>query len=96
MVLTKSGLPNVKLDTIKSIVGEVFDKNADFGLSNFESLLQEENLDMHKVVYTFIDSISDSLPDYTDRQREELSAIAKMACHLMYKGMTKQLEINDM
>lgn len=96
MVLSKSGLPNVRLDTIKSIVGEVFDKNQDFGISDFKSSLEEENPDMCKILYTFIDSISDSLPDYTIRQREELSAIAKMACHLMYKGMTKQLEINNM
>ena len=96
MVLTKSGLPSVRLDTIKSIVGEVFDKNVDFGISDFESSIKEENPDMCKVLYTFIDSISESMPDYTPRQRDELSAIAKMACHLMYKGMTKQLEINDM
>jgi len=96
MILAKSGLPRVKYETIKSIVGEVFDKNKDFGLGDFESSMEDENLELAFVLHTFIESITTSVPGYDLDQRDELAAVAKMSCHLLYKSMTKQLEINDM
>ena len=96
MILTESGLPSVKYDTIKSIVGEVFDKKKDFGISDFESTIEDENYNLAFVLHTFIESIADSIPGYNSDQRDELSAVAKISCHLLYKSMVKQLEINSM
>jgi len=93
MKLTKSGVPHVHPATIESIIEEVFVKNDDFGIKEFMSSLEEENVDMCYILYSFIDSIAD-YHAYNDDQKEQFCALAKIACHLMYKSMEKQLEIN--
>lgn len=94
MKVTRSGVPHVHPATIESIISEVFSKNEDFGVKEFMSSMEKENADMCFVLYTFINSIADTLSKYNEEQREEFCALAKMACHLMYKSMEKQMEIN--
>ena len=94
--ITDSGLPSVKADTIESIVSEVFSKNEYFGLPDFLSSMVEENLEMCSVLYSFIESVSNSLSDDDPKRMDEMCAVAKMSCHLMYKSMAKQIEIERM
>tara|TARA_Y100000034_G_C6884325_1_gene405801 strand:- start:23 stop:328 length:306 start_codon:yes stop_codon:yes gene_type:complete len=93
---TNSGLPHINPDTIESIVEEVFTKNEDFGIKEFMSSLEKENREMCYILYCFIDSIADWYCHDDEEQREEFCAIAKISCHLMYKSMEKQLEIDRM
>ena len=93
---TDSSLPKVNSDTIEGIIAEVFAKNEYFGVPDFMSTMKEENYDMCLILYSFIDSISDSLSERNEEEKEELSAVAKISCHLMYKSMVKQIEINQM
>lgn len=91
-----NGLPRVRFETVTSIVDEVFTKNTDFGLSDFLSTMENSNPDLAVVVYSFIDSIADALAKYNEEQQDEICAVAKMAAHLVYKSLEKQLEINHM
>ena len=88
-------LPTVKLETIESIVDEVFAKNETFGVQEFMSRMETDNRDMCIVLYSFIEAVADSLSQYNDVQKEEFCALAKMSTHLLYKGLTKQIEINN-
>lgn len=94
--ITNSGLPHISPDTIESIVEEVFTKNKNFGIKEFMSSLEEENREMSCILYCFIDSVADWYSDDDEEKREEFCAIAKICCHLMYKSMEKQLEIDRM
>ena len=88
-------LPVVKSETIESIIEEVYTKNAEFGIKDFESKLDTENFELACVLYSFLDSITDSI--YTNKHlREEVCALSKICCHLLYKSLEKQLEINEM
>ena len=89
-------MPHISPDTIESIVEEVFTKNEDFGIKEFMSSLEEENREMSYILYCFIDSVADWYSGDDEEQREEFCAIAKICCHLMYKSMEKQLEIDRM
>ena len=86
-------LPKVKTDTIKSIVDEIFTKNHDFGVE--ESAMETENEDLAETLFSFMDTIADYLGD-TDHEKEQFSAIARIASHLVYKSLSKQLEIDEM
>ena len=46
-------LPTVKLETIESIVDEVFAKNETFGVQEFMSRMETDNRDMCIVLYSF-------------------------------------------
>ena len=88
-------LPKVKSDTIKSIVDEVFTKNYDFGVEEFESTIETENEDLAEMLFSFTDTVADYLGE-TTYEKEQYSAIARIAAHLVYKSLSKQLEINEM
>lgn len=88
-------LPKVKTETIESIVDEIFTKNVDFGVEEFESALEKENNDLAVTLFSFMDTISDYLGQ-TDHEKEQFSALTRIACHLMYKSLSKQSEIDEM
>jgi hypothetical protein len=89
-------LPVVKAITVESIVDEVYSKNSSFGVEEFRSSLEENNPELAMVVYSFIDALSDYMAGNDNGRREECCAIGKIACHLMYKSLEKQMEINNM
>ena len=88
-------LPKVKSDTIESIIEEVCTKNTEFGIKDFESHLDTENFELACVLYSFLDSIADSI--YSNEElRNEVCALSKICCHILYKSLEKQIEINEM
>ena len=88
-------LPKVKAETVESIIEEVYAKNSEFGIKHFESKLDTENFELACVLYSFLDSITDNI--YTiKRLRDEVCALSKICCHLLYKSLQKQIEINEM
>ena len=89
-------IPKINAATMESIVEEVYIKNEDFGIDEFRSGLEKENIDAAYVLYSFIDSIADYMSEEDDEKMEKYSAIAKMSCNLLYKTIEKQIEINEM
>ena len=88
-------LPKVKAETVESIIQEVYTKNTEFGIKDFKSQLETENIELAWVLYSFLDSIADSM--YRDESlRDEVCALSKICCHLLYKSLEKQIEINEM
>ena len=96
MKQTHSGLPYVKLQTIESIIDEVFNKNQSFGLNEFISNLEEDNAEMCIVLYSFMDALADQVSGGDNSSHDQYAAVAKITCHLLYKSLAKQLEINGM
>jgi len=89
-------IPLIKKETMQSIIEEVYIKNEDFGIDEFRSDLEKENIDVAYVLYSFIDAIADYMSKEDAEKMEECSAIAKMSCNLLYKTIEKQMEINEM
>ena len=88
-------LPTVRSETIESIIEEVCTKNTEFGVKDFRSKLDTENFELACVLYSFLDSITDNI--YTNKRlRYEVCALSKICCHLLYKSLQKQIEINEM
>ena len=88
-------IPKVKAETVESIIEEVYAKNSEFGIKHFESKLDTENFELACVLYSFLDSITDNI--YTNKRlRDEVCALSKICCHLLYKSLQKQIEINEM
>ena len=88
-------LPVVKSETIESIIEEVCTKNIEFGVKDFKSKLDTENFELAYVLYSFLDSIAANIS--TDETlRDEVCALSKICCHLLYKSLEKQIEINEM
>ena len=58
------------------------------------STMEKENRDMCIVLYSFIDAVANSLANYNEEQKERFCALAKMSTHLLYKSLTKQIEID--
>ena len=88
-------LPKVKAETVESIIEEVYAKNSEFGIKHFESKLDTENFELACVLYSFLDSIADSI--YSNEElRNEICALSKICCHILYKSLEKQIEINEM
>jgi len=48
------------------------------------------------VLYSFIDAIADQISGGDNSTHDQYAAIAKITCHLLYKSLAKQLEINTM
>ena len=88
-------LPVVSKDTITSIVSEIFAKNNDFGIEEFLSNLEKDNKQLAFVLYTLLDTIVDNFTA-DEYEREHVAAIYKIASHLLYKSLEKQIEINEM
>jgi hypothetical protein len=96
MTETKSELPYVQLHTIESIIDEVFHKNTSFGVTEFISNLEDDNTEMCIVLYSFIDAIAEEVSGGDNALHDQYAAVAKITCHLLYKSLAKQLEINTM
>ena len=78
MKQTHSGLPYVKLQTIESIIDEVFNKNQSFGLNEFISNLEEDNAEMCIVLYSFIDALADLVLKSLEGPEINLDEAAKL------------------
>ncbi len=89
-------IPVIKPETMQSIIEEVYTKNKDFGVEEFCSSLETDNRRTAIVLYSFIDAIADYMSEGDPEKLGEYSAIAKIACNLLYKSIEKQFEINEM
>ena len=65
------------------------------GIKDFKSKLETENIELAWVLYSFLDSITTSIYTY-EHLRDEVCALSKICCHLLYKSLEKQIEINEM
>ena len=88
-------LPTVRSETIESIIEEVCTKNTEFGVKDFRSTLDTENFELACVLYSFLDSVADDIYD-NELAKEQVCALSKICCHLLYKSLQKQIEINEM
>ncbi len=89
-------IPVIKPETMQSIIEEVYIKNEDFGVEEFRSNLETDNKRVAIILYSFIDAIADYMSEDDPEKLEQYSAIAKIACNLLYKSIEKQFEINEM
>ncbi len=89
-------LPYVKSATIESIIQEVYAKNETFGLEEFVSSMESDNIELGHVLYSFIEAIAEYMGEDDIERVEECIAIAKISCNLMYKSLEKQVEIDEM
>lgn len=89
-------LPQVKAATIDSIIDEVYSKNKTFGIQEFMSNMEEDNMAMAIVLYPFIESISDWMAEGDHDLAEKFIAASKITAHLIYKSLDKQMEIDEM
>lgn len=89
-------IPLIKPDTMQSIIEEVYVKNEDFGLEEFRSKLETDNINVAIILYAFIDAVSGYMADDDPEKTDEYAAIAKMSCNLLYKTIEKQMEIDEM
>jgi|TARA_R100000656_G_scaffold59140_1_gene46064 hypothetical protein len=95
----KSGLmkiPKVKPATIESIIQEVYAKNKTFGIAQFQSNISRENPEFFLVMESFIAALAEYMAANDPTKEDELNAIAKIAYHLAYKSISKQMEIEEM
>ena len=89
-------IPEVKQETVESIIEEVYAKNYSFGIDEFKANLETENRGAAIVLYSFIDAMSDYMAEDDVLESEKYSAIAKIASNLLYKSIEKQIEIDEM
>ena len=89
-------LPKVKSSVIDSIIGEVFVKSTSFGIKDFRASLDETNTELARVLYSFMDTISEHVADGDEELSESICSTYKIACHLLYKSLEKHLEIKAM
>jgi hypothetical protein len=96
----KSGLmnlPKVKAETVESIIEEIYAKNKTFGVREFQSNIGRENTEFFLVMESFIEALADYIAGEEDVQKnDEICAISKIAYHLTYKAISKQMEIDEM
>ena len=89
-------MPKVKPETVNSIIDEILTKNPTVGLEEFEC---ENMLTYNKGMAVSIFSLLESIADFfsTDpKVNEEMCCIAKIAAHVTYKSIEKQIDINSM
>jgi hypothetical protein len=91
-----SKLPRVKSGVTEGIIGEVLAKNSEFGIKDFESSLNKDNPELAKSLYQFMDAVAITIANKDKALTEEICATYKIGCHLLYKSLIKQLEINAM
>mgnify|MGYP003656754210 CR=1 FL=1 len=95
----KSGLmnlPKVKAETVESIIEEIYAKNKTFGVREFQSNIGRENAEFFLVMESFIEALADYIAGEDIKKGDELCAISKIAYHLTYKAISKQMEIDEM
>ena len=89
-------IPKVHIETVNSIVEEVFTKNKSIGVKEFDSeQMLTINQDMAISIFSLMESIADNFST-SKQSNEELCCIAKIAAHLTYKSIETPLEINAM
>ena len=54
-------LPAVKTETIESIIEEVCTKNIEFGIKDFKSNLDTQNIELAYVLYSFLESVAEGI-----------------------------------
>jgi hypothetical protein len=95
----KSGLmqiPKIKAETVESIIEEIYAKNKTFGVREFQSNIGRENTEFFLVMESFIEALADYIAGEDMQKSDELCAISKIAYHLTYKAISKQMEIDEM
>ena len=89
-------MPKVKIDTAESIIQEVYAKNTTFGLDEFRSNIGKENSELSVVMESFVDAFADYISEDDEDAFDALCAISKISYHLLYKAISKQMEIDEM
>ena len=89
-------IPKVKAETVESIIEEVYAKNKVFGVREFQSNISRENPEFFLVMESFIEALADYMAEDDLDKGDQLCAISKIAYHLTYKAMCKQMEIDEM
>ena len=89
-------IPKVKAETVESIIEEIYAKNKTFGVREFQSNIGRENTEFFLVMESFIEALGDYIAEKDIEKSDELCAIAKIAYHLTYKAISKQMEIDEM
>ena len=91
-------IPKVKAETIESIIQEVYAKNKTFGVREFQSNICRENSEFFLVMESFIEALADYMVEEAGDgdKGDQLCAVSKIAYHLVYKAIEKQMEIDEM
>ena len=89
-------LPKIKAETVESIIEEVYAKNKTFGVREFQSNIGRENTEFFLVMESFIEALADFIAEEDIEKGDQLCAISKIAYHLTYKAISKQMEIDEM
>ena len=95
----KSGsmqIPKVKSETVESIIEEIYAKNKTFGVREFQSNIGRENAQFFLVMESFIEALADHIAGEDIEKSDQLCAISKIAYHLTYKAISKQMDIDEM
>jgi len=89
-------IPHINKDTVEGIVSEIFSKNKTIGLEEFQSEeFLKHNRDMAVVVFSLIDTMAEYFSSGDEDRFEEICCASKIAAHLVYKSISKQMEINE-
>tara|TARA_B100000029_G_C17037028_1_gene764419 strand:- start:174 stop:608 length:435 start_codon:yes stop_codon:yes gene_type:complete len=89
-------VPKIKGVTIESIIEEVYAKHSTFGVREFESNIEEENPELYIVIESFVYALADYISQGDEDKLDELAAIAKISYHLLYRTISKQMEVDEM
>jgi len=89
-------IPKIKGITIESIIEEVYAKHSTFGVKEFESNIEEENPELYIVIESFVYALADYISQSDEDKLDELCAIAKISYHLLYRSISKQMEVDEM
>ena len=65
-------------------------------LGSFNQNIGRENAEFFLVMESFIEALADYIAEEDIEKSDELCAIAKIAYHLTYKAISKQMEIDEM
>ena len=92
-------IPKVKTETVESIIQEVYAKHKTFGVEEFRSNISRKNPEFFLVMESFIEALADYMVEEWDGDEgkgDQLCAVSKIAYHLAYKAIEKQMEIDEM
>ena len=88
-----------KTETVESIIQEVYAKHKTFGVEEFRSNISRKNPEFFLVMESFIEALADYMVEEWDGDEgkgDQLCAVSKIAYHLAYKAIEKQMEIDEM
>ena len=92
-------IPKIKSETVESIIQEVYAKHKTFGVREFQSNIGRKNPEFFLVMESFIEALADYMVEEWDGDEDtgdQLCAVSKIAYHLAYKAIEKQMEIDEM